>query len=121
MSPTMVLNDGVPEFTVGSPGGWTIINATAQTLLYRYVYGLGPLESIVEPTIYTYHCSDVEWDSGVPESARETTAEWGQDWNDEPSTLGNVQVIDIGEDELIGAADPNRDGQAVGFDRGSRW
>ncbi|AHG02293.1 gamma-glutamyltransferase (plasmid) [Halostagnicola larsenii XH-48] len=118
MSPTMVLNDGVPEFTAGSPGGWTIVSVTAQTLLYRYVYGLDPLESVVEPAIYTYHCSDVEWDSGVPERARETTAEWGHDWDDEASTLGNVQVIDIGEDELIGAADPNRDGQAVGFDRG---
>ncbi|MFC4437572.1 MULTISPECIES: gamma-glutamyltransferase [Natrialbaceae] len=117
MSPTMVLRDGTPEFTVGSPGGWTIITSVAQTLLHHYVYGLDPLESITEPTIFTNDCMDIIWDEGVPEHVRETTAEWGQVWDDEPSELGNVQAIQVDGDRLIGAADPNRDGQAVGFDR----
>ncbi|WP_306058038.1 gamma-glutamyltransferase [Natronococcus wangiae] len=117
MSPTVIMRDGVPEFTVGSPGGWTIITSVAQTLLHHYVYGLDPLESITEPTIFTNDCMDVLWDEGVPQSVRETTAEWGQVWDDEPTELGNVQAIQVDGDRLIGAADPNRDGQAVGFDR----
>jgi gamma-glutamyltranspeptidase / glutathione hydrolase len=53
---------------------------------------------------------------GVPESARETTSEWGLVWGDE-EVQGKVQVIRRDGDELIGAADPRRDGQATGFDR----
>ncbi|WP_247000050.1 gamma-glutamyltransferase [Halosolutus gelatinilyticus] len=117
MSPMLVLRDGEPEFTAGSPGGWSIISTTLQTILYRYVYGLGPLEAVTEPNIYTHYCGGIGWDEGVPAAARDTTTAWGQDWDDEPSTLGNVQVIDIGEDEFTGAADPNRAGQAVGLDR----
>ncbi|WP_265110605.1 gamma-glutamyltransferase [Halosolutus halophilus] len=120
MSPMMVLRDGKPEFTAGSPGGWRIITSTMQAILFRYVYGLDPLAAITEPSIYTHYCGGIGWDAGVPAEARQRTSEWGQDWDDTPSTLGNVQVIDIGEDELTGAADPNRDGQAVGFDRPGR-
>ncbi|ELZ02438.1 gamma-glutamyltransferase [Natrialba asiatica] len=123
MSPTMVVRDGVPEFTVGSPGGWTIVSATVQTILHRYVYGLDPLESITEPTIYTGECLDISWDAGVPDHVRETTADWGQVWENSSEMLGNVQAIDIdaGSDDLTGAADPNRNGQAVGLVEMGPW
>ncbi|WP_436346916.1 gamma-glutamyltransferase [Natronorubrum sp. FCH18a] len=121
MSPTIVLRDGVPEFTVGSPGGWTIITSVAQTLLHRYVYGLDPLESLTEPTIFTTECPPILWEDDVPAHVRDATEQFGQVWADEPEDdFGNVQAIAIGEDELVGAADPTRDGQAVGFDRGGK-
>lgn len=119
MSPTIVMRDGVPEFTVGSPGGWTIITSVAQTLLHRYVYGLDPLEALTEPTVFTTECPPIMWEDDVPASARDATAAFGQVWDDESSgDFGNVQAIAIDGDELTGAADPTRDGQAVGFDRG---
>ncbi|SEV82078.1 gamma-glutamyltransferase [Natrinema salifodinae] len=119
MSPIIVVRDGVPEFTVGSPGGWTIITSVAQTLLHRYVYGLDPLEALSEPTVFTTDCPPIMWEDGVPARAREATAGAGQVWEDESSgDFGNVQVIEIGDDELVGAADPTRDGLAVGVDRG---
>lgn len=117
MSPMMVLRDGRPEFTAGSPGGWAIVSATFQTILHRYAYGLSPLESITEPSIYTHHMGGIEWDEGVPQEARDTLADWGHEVDDEPSEIGNVQVIASEDGLLTGAADPNRDGQAVGFDR----
>ncbi|TYL37072.1 gamma-glutamyltransferase [Natronococcus pandeyae] len=117
MSPMMVMRDGKPEFTAGSPGGWAIVSATFQAILHRYAYELDPLESITEPTIYTHSFGGIEWDEGVPQEARDTLAEWGHDVDDEPGEIGNVQVIAAENDTLTGAADPNRDGQAVGFDR----
>ncbi|WP_222918327.1 gamma-glutamyltransferase [Natrinema sp. SYSU A 869] len=121
MSPTIVLRDGVPEFTVGSPGGWTIITSVAQTLLHRYVYGLEPLEALSEPTVFTTECPPISWEEDVPAQARAATEVFGQVWSDETSgDFGNVQAIEIGDDELLGAADPTRDGQAVGFDRGGK-
>ncbi|NUB93935.1 gamma-glutamyltransferase [Haloterrigena sp. SYSU A121-1] len=119
MSPIIAFRDGVPEFTVGSPGGWTIITSVAQTLLHRYVYDLEPLEALSEPTVFTTDCPPIMWEDGVPAGAREATERFGQVWEDDPSDdFGNVQVIEVGADELIGAADPTRDGLAVGLDRG---
>ncbi|MDQ2050137.1 gamma-glutamyltransferase [Natronolimnohabitans sp. A-GB9] len=118
MSPMMVMRDGTPEFTAGSPGGWAIVSATFQTILHRYVYDLDPLGSITEPQVYTHHFGGVEWEEGVPTETRETLADWGHDLDESPSTIGNVQAIGVEDDELVGAADPSRDGQAVGYDRG---
>ncbi|MDG5759407.1 gamma-glutamyltransferase [Natronococcus sp. A-GB1] len=117
MSPMIVMRDGKPEFTAGSPGGWAIVSATFQSILHRYDYGLSPLESITEPSIYTHHFGGIEWDEGVPSEARDTLTKWGHEVDDEPSEIGNVQVIASEDGVLTGAADPNRDGQAVGFDR----
>ncbi len=116
MSPSMVLEDGVPVLTAGSPGGIRIITATAHAILHSMVYELDPLDAIVEPSIFKSTLPPVHYEEGVPESARETTSEWGLVWGDE-EVQGNVQVIRVADDELIGAADPSRDGQATGFDR----
>lgn len=118
MSPMMVLRGGKPVFTAGSPGGWAIVSATLQAILHRHVYDLGPLESITEPQIYTHSFGGVSWEEGVPDEVRNRLEEWGHDIDDEPSDIGNVQVIAIEDDELTGAADPTRDGQAVGYERG---
>ena len=120
MSPMMVLHEGRPVFTAGSPGGWAIVSATLQAILHRHVYDLGALESITEPMVYTHSFGGLSWEEGVPEGVRGTLSEWGHDVDDEPSTVGNVQVIAAEDDELTGAADPSRDGQAVGYDRGDR-
>ena len=115
MSPSMVLADGRPILTAGSPGGIRIITATAHAILHSVVYGRDPLDAIVEPSVFTNHLRPVHYEAGVPDDVRAQTAEWGLVWGN-VETHGNVQVIEIG-DELIGAADPTRDGQAVGFDR----
>jgi gamma-glutamyltranspeptidase / glutathione hydrolase len=116
MSPSMVLQDGEPILTAGSPGGIRIITATAHAILHSMVYDLDPLDAIVEPSVFKSTLPPVHYEEGVPESARETTSEWGLVWGDE-EVQGNVQVIRRDGDELIGAADPSRDGQATGFDR----
>ncbi|WP_255171466.1 gamma-glutamyltransferase [Natrononativus amylolyticus] len=120
MSPTMVMEDGQPIFTAGSPGGIRIITATAHAILHGLVYDLEPLAAIEEPSIFKSTLPTVHWEDGVPEAARDQTDDWGLVWGDEPEVQGNVQVIEVDGDELIGAADPSRDGQATGFDRGGR-
>jgi gamma-glutamyltranspeptidase/glutathione hydrolase len=119
-SPMIVLRDGQPVFTAGSPGGWSIVSSTMQAILHRLVYDLGPLSSINEPMVYTHSFGGLSWEQGVPARALNTLADWGHDVDDEPSTIGNVQAIAIEDDELTGAADPSRDGLAVGYERGNR-
>jgi len=118
-SPMMVLRDGEPEFTAGSPGGWSIPDATLQTILHRYVYDQSPLESVTEPRLYTHSFGGVSWSEGVPAGPRERLESWGHSLDDNPGPIGNVQVIAVGDDELTGAADPNRAGQAIGYTGGT--
>jgi gamma-glutamyltranspeptidase/glutathione hydrolase len=49
MNPTIVFKDGAPYFTVGSPGGATIITTVLQVLLNRIDFGMSLPEAIAEP------------------------------------------------------------------------
>src|SRR5690625_5155438 len=53
MSPTIVLKDGKPYMTVGSPGGTTIITSVAQTILNVIGYDMDLKDAIEEPRIFT--------------------------------------------------------------------
>ncbi|HEY7633585.1 MAG TPA: gamma-glutamyltransferase [Thermoleophilaceae bacterium] len=46
MAPTIVMKDGRPYFTVGSPGGATIITTVLQTLLNRIDFGMSLPDAI---------------------------------------------------------------------------
>jgi len=49
MSPTIVLKDGVPDFTVGSPGGSTIITTVLQILLNHIDFKMSLPQAIAAP------------------------------------------------------------------------
>jgi gamma-glutamyltranspeptidase / glutathione hydrolase len=49
MAPTIVLRDGKPFLTVGSPGGATIITTVLQTLLNRIDFGMSLPDAIATP------------------------------------------------------------------------
>ena len=51
MSPTIVLKDGTPYLTVGSPGGATIITSVAQTLLGFLDRDLALVDAIAAPRL----------------------------------------------------------------------
>lgn len=115
MSPTIVLEDGEPFLTVGSPGGPTIITSVVQAILHYVEYGLDLIDAIDEPSIYAPDSPEITlWEEGVPEDARETAADPGNEWSDEPSTIGNVNMLRTDE-PYEGAADQARDGLAVGL------
>ena len=49
MNPTIVLKDGAPYFTVGSPGGATIITTVLQILINQIDFGMSLPEAIASP------------------------------------------------------------------------
>jgi len=49
MSPTIVLRDGRPAFTIGSPGGATIITTVLQILLNHVDFGMSLPDAIAAP------------------------------------------------------------------------
>ena len=51
MSPTIILKDGAPYLTVGSPGGATIITSVSQTVLGYLDRGLPLVDAIAAPRL----------------------------------------------------------------------
>ena len=49
MSPTIVLQDGAPAFTIGSPGGSTIITTALQTIVNHVDLGMSLADALAAP------------------------------------------------------------------------
>lgn len=119
MSPTLVLKDGAPFLTVGSPGATRIISALAQIVMNLVDFGMGLDDAIEAPRI---HCTTrtVAIEGRIaPEVVQELEA-WGHpvrmypDWD---AYFGGAQgiLIQKGKNRLVGAADSRRDGFALGY------
>jgi gamma-glutamyltranspeptidase/glutathione hydrolase len=116
-SPTIVFSDGEPVFTVGSPGGTTIITTIAQIIQNVVAYDMDLAEAIAAPRIYADVDPTVFYEADVPADLREQLRELGHELAEEPSELGNVQAIMIDREtgEYVGAADYRRDGSVIGL------
>ncbi len=51
MSPTIVLKDGAPAFTIGSPGGSTIITTVLQTIVNHIDLGMSLADALAAPRL----------------------------------------------------------------------
>lgn len=117
MTPTIVLKDGKPFMTVGSPGGTTIITSVAQTILNVIGYKMDLKDAIEEPRIFTNSFPTIRWEYGIPSNAREKLQRRGHKWEPAPKEIGNVNSIIVDEKRnlFIGAADSTREGSAIGL------
>ena len=112
MSPTIVLKDGAPSLVVGSPGGSRIIGYVAQTIIAHLDWGMDVQQAVTMPHLVNrFGTFDVE--AGT--TAEGLTAELeglGYKVNARALTSG-LHAISVG-DGLRGAADPRREGIAIG-------
>ncbi|RST74226.1 gamma-glutamyltransferase [Siminovitchia acidinfaciens] len=117
MSPTMLLKDGEPFMTVGSPGGPTIITSVLQTILNVVDYDMDLKSAIEEPRIYSNQYPNIRWEPGVPDIARARLAQMGHRWDAVPGEIGNVQALMVDPETGLyyGAADSSREGSAIGL------
>lgn len=117
MSPTMLLKDGKPYLSLGSPGGPTIITSVLQTILNVVDYDMDLKAAIEEPRIYSNQYPNIRWEQGVPDAARARLTQMGHRWNAAPGEIGNVQAIMVDPDSGLyyGAADSSREGSAIGL------
>jgi gamma-glutamyltranspeptidase/glutathione hydrolase len=114
-SPTLIMKDGSPYFTSGSPGGTTIPQTAAQVILNVVEYDMDIADAVIEPRITTNECPPIGWEEGIPDEARNQAADLGHVWEDEPGEIGSANNLPVRNDRYFGGADPRRESVAIGL------
>ncbi len=120
MSPTILLEDGEPFAAIGSPGGKRIISTMALLISRMIDFGMDLQTAIESPRITNYENGKLTIESRIPLPVRDALMLKGHELTvkkDFDLYFGGAQgvVIDHETGELIGGADPRRDGQAIGY------
>lgn len=113
MSPTIVMKDGKPLLAIGSPGGSQIIGYVAQALVAYIDWGMDVGEIVAMPhAINRFGPYDLEAGTDAEKLAEPLKA-LGYEVKTGDMNSG-LHAIELAADGLKGAADPRREGIAVG-------
>ncbi|MQY42636.1 gamma-glutamyltransferase [Epibacterium sp. SM1969] len=112
MAPTIVMQEGKPVLVIGSPGGSRIIGYVAKSIIAWADWDMPLQQALSLPHLVNrFGTYDVEEGTGAAELTPALT-ELGYEVNARALTSG-LHAIEIG-DQLKGAADPRREGIALG-------
>jgi gamma-glutamyltranspeptidase/glutathione hydrolase len=119
MSPTIVLKDGKPLLSIGTPGATRIITGLPQVIMNIIDHGMDLQQAINAPRI---HCmtGEILLESRVPKEVQETLKAKGHKVTVRGAMdlyFGGAQgvMVDAKTGKLYGGADPRRDGFAAGY------
>jgi len=120
MSPTLILKDGKPFATIGTPGGKRIITTMALLISNLVDFDMGIQTAINAPRFNNYENGPLKIEARIPQDVREALVEKGhklQLKKDFDLYFGGAQGILIDQENgaLRGGADPRRDGKAIGY------
>lgn len=119
--------DGKPQFVVGSPGSFGILQSVPQVAMNVVDFGMNIQDAISAPRfrwkdeLGSVPAKELIIETRIPEETRKTLQAMGYvldtslgDWS---MTVGGVQGITIDYDTgwIMGGADPRRNGYAVGY------
>ncbi len=111
MAPTIVMKDNAPYLLIGSPGGSRIINYVAESLVAILDWQMDPATAFSLPHIANRNGpTDVEIGGESQAAALEAL---GHEVNVRDLNSGLHGIL-IKNGKLIGAADPRREGKAMG-------
>jgi gamma-glutamyltranspeptidase/glutathione hydrolase len=119
MSPSIVLKDGKPVLSFGTPGATRILTAMPQIFMNIVDYGMDLQQAINAPRI---HCmtGEIFMESRIPKEVQEALKAKGHKISVRGAMdlyFGGAQgvMVDAKTGKLYGAADPRRDGFAKGY------
>jgi gamma-glutamyltranspeptidase/glutathione hydrolase len=120
MSPTLMLKDGKPFATIGSPGGKRILSTVAMLISHLVDFDMDIQTAIETPRINNYESGKLKIESRIPEDVQDELRAMGHEIDVRKAYdlyFGGAQgvVIDHETGKLHGGADPRRDGKAVGY------
>ena len=119
IAPTILLKDGKPFLTIGTPGGSRIIGALAQIIVNIIDFNMSIDQAIEAPRIHTWK-SLLHVEGGIPEEVINELEKRGhriKRHKESDNYFGGAQGILVDEktDQLSGGADSRRDGVAIGY------
>lgn len=119
MTPTIMLKNGKPFLSVGSPGATRIISALSQIIVNVVDFRMNIQDAIEAPRI---HCmtGDIFMESRFPKATQDALTAKGHKLNVRGAVdlyFGGAQGVMISPASglLYGAGDPRRDGAAAGY------
>jgi gamma-glutamyltranspeptidase / glutathione hydrolase len=112
MSPTIVLRDGKPFLTVGSPGGSTIITTVLQVLLDRLDLGYTLPEAIADPRASQRNTTSTQAEPAFISSPEGKTlaSSYGQAFSSTPEIGAATGIEFLSDGRVLAAAEPTRRG-----------
>lgn len=120
MSPLIILKDGEPYMSIGSPGSMRILSAIVQTVLNIIEFDMDIQSAIESPRVHHYVGKEMEIEGAIGQDVIDQLIVLGYDpivYRGVNLYFGGVQgvLIDLENDKLYGGADPRRDGKAGGY------
>jgi len=104
MAPTIVLKDGKPAFSIGSPGGATIITTVLQTIVNHVDFGMPMNEAIDAPRLSERNGATTSVEPGFAGSAQARALEaFGHKWETPAEEIGAANAIVFNPDGTVTA------------------
>ncbi len=114
MTPVIAFDaDGKPAFALGSPGGASIIGYVAQAVLQLADWGRAPGEAVAAPHVLNRN-GPTMIEAGTAAAALRAELEALGHQVDESELQSGLAIVRFIDGHMIGAADPRRDGTALG-------
>jgi gamma-glutamyltranspeptidase/glutathione hydrolase len=120
MSPTLLLKDGKPFATLGSPGGKRILTTVAMLISDLVDYDMDIQSAINAPRINNYESGPLKIEARIPADVQDALRQMGHELEIKKAFdlyFGGAQGVVIEDNGGIkhGGADPRRDGKAIGY------
>ncbi|MFS2015801.1 gamma-glutamyltransferase [Massilia sp. CT11-108] len=104
MAPTIAFKDGKPAFTIGSPGGATIITTVLQTIVNYIDLGMTMDQAIDAPRLSQRNAKETSVEPGFAGTPQAQALEqFGHKWEAKPEEIGAANAIVFNPDGTVTA------------------
>jgi len=104
MAPTIALKNGKPAFSIGSPGGSTIITTVLQTIVNHVDFGMPMDKAVDAPRISQRNAAESSIEPRFKGSAQARALEgFGQRWEAAPEEIGAANALVFNPDGTVTA------------------
>jgi gamma-glutamyltranspeptidase/glutathione hydrolase len=104
MAPTIALKDGKPAFTIGSPGGATIITTVLQTIVNYIDLGMPMDQALAAPRLSQRDSKETSVEPGYADTPEARALEqFGHKWEAKPEEIGAANALVFNPDGTVTA------------------